>query len=653
MKTQNYYKHGKSKPLELKSVKILDSFWSKYQELILNESIPFQLQMLEEVGTVDNFRIVAKTKEGFRKGFFHSDSDLFKWLEAASFALNVKDDKKLKEILKEIIDSISKAQDSDGYLFTANQFHFPNRKWTNFQIEHELYSSGHLIEAGIAHKIVTGQDDLFKVAKFNADLIEKLFRKCHPTQTPGHQEIELALIKLYRLTSDKKYLKLGQRFIEQRGKVSKFYKIIFRNALEQIKWGSKVKKQKNEYFKEKMIKEEFSPFEDEFFSFNPFILFRSLISFLSGKYFQQHLPIREQTEAVGHSVRFAYFMAGVADLFLEIGDKSLLRVLERLWKNMTLKRMYITGGLGSLPLIEGFGKDYELPNKSSYCETCAAIGSIIWNMKMSLITDKEKYADLLEKQLYNAMLVGISLNGRKFTYSNPLESKIGIERKKWFLTPCCPSNVARIILSLTEYVYSKNHDAIWIHQFISSEVSFDMKDANVTIIQKSKFPWNGNVDLKINSTKPINFKIKFRIPEFASEVKLQVNQDKPVIIKKTGNYQEIERTWANNDNIRLEFPMKIKLKRDNEKVKENRNQVVVTRGPLIYCLEKIDNPNLNLSKVKISNDSEFIEKEDMISSMKIISLIIKLPNGENLKAIPYFCISNRKLSPMRLWIKLN
>ncbi|MHA1797498.1 MAG: glycoside hydrolase family 127 protein [Candidatus Helarchaeota archaeon] len=650
MNLNNSYKHVTSRPLSFGSIKIKDTFWSNYRDLIRKKSIPFQLRMLKKTGTIDNFRIVAGLIKKFRRGFFYCDSDLYKWLEAASYSLALQFDKKLEKKINEIIDILKKAQDIDGYLFTYNQIHFPWRKWTNFQIEHELYCSGHLIEAGIAHHIATGKNNLLKIAMSNADLIMNKFQKCLPNQTPGHQEIELALIKLFRQTNNVKYLELAQCFIEQRGKISHFYKEMLKNAFTQFRCNIEISKQKKQYMKKYGAIKDLDLTDNEFLRIDPLLVLRALFSFLTGRYNQQNKPIRKQSDAIGHAVRFTYYMAGIADLYIETGDVTLLRTLKRLWNNMVQRRMYVTGGLGALSIIEGFGRDYELPNKNSYCETCAAIGSLLWNMRMTLITRYEKYADLFERQLYNAMLVGLSQDGLRFTYSNPLQSKKGILRKKWFLTPCCPPNVARIIMSLQNYIYSINENSIFIHQYIGSKAKFSINNEEVEIRQESQFPWKGLVEIRIKLKNSKKFNVNIRIPDFSNEALIKINDEEMKFLKKNGKYHQIMRTWNNGDMIKINFPMKPSFIWSHPKVKVNRKHVAIRRGPIIYCLESIDNPELNLSKIKISTESQIIEKTHKFLSREIIILIGKLSNGEEFKAIPYFYTANRGLSAMQLWI---
>ncbi|UYP47950.1 hypothetical protein NEF87_004235 [Candidatus Lokiarchaeum ossiferum] len=667
--------YQKNSELPYRNVELKKGFWKDRNRTNQEISIFYQWDQLEKAGSVDNFRIVGNLKKGFRKGFFYCDSDVHKWADAASIILASHYDGKLNDIIDEYIAIMEHAQLPDGYLYTYNQFHFPDRRWANIQIEHELYCLGHFIEAGISHFQATHSKKLLDIVSKSADLIVDSFQNCSPLMTPGHPEIEIALLKLYQITQNKKYLNMAQHFIEQRGKSHNFIFNLVKQNFDQNRRNKLIEIQKNEL---NFVEKQYHGFD-----FNemaqkkePFAMaFRSLVSFLSGKYFQQHKPLRKWKSPVGHSVRFGYFVTAATKLYLENGDSTLLSTLERLWDKMVSRRMYITGGVGSLPIIEGFGRDYELNNSYAYCETCAAIASIFWSWEMALATSEPKYHDLIERQLYNAASVGISLDGTKYLYRNILESEGHFERKPWFDTPCCPSNISRLWGHLGKYIYSSSNNSIWVNQYIESETRFKLNDSKegkmqeVKIQMASQFPWGGKSNIQFRMASSHEFNLILRIPSWVEHFELKCNDSSipytllnnpssnsqifPDRLLHNSYYINVLRTWQPDDVISINFPMKVQINYSNPKVRSNNHKIALSRGPLIYCLEDIDNLNEDMSNVKVDlNEPIQIEFNDSLLK-GVTTLQARSNKSTPLNFVPYFTWLNRKKSKMQVWIRTN
>jgi len=439
-------------------VQINDDFWSKRQKINRDVSIHLQHERLEQDHHIDNFRVAGGVKKGVQIGEFYYDSDLYKWLEATSYILHTHSDPDLELKANKIVDLINKSQIEDGYVNTFYSTRFLQERFTNLYIMHELYCAGHLIQAAVAHNIATGKKTLLNIAIKFADLLVKTFLGGKRKGVPGHEEIELALIELYRLTNKFSYLELAEEFINRRGCISNFKTYVLNQYLN-MGYITKLAKKKNlEYENEVKGKDISSIKKSEVAEFVSELTITHFIRLIrenfNGNFIQSNKPVRGIFEPVGHAVRAMYLYCGMADLYSETGEDALLKSLRRIWLKMYKARMYITGGIGSERSIEGFGKDFALGNRDSYSETCAAIGNMMWNWRMLQITGNCKYADLIEKLLYNAMLVGQSIDGKTYTYDNPLISHGKDERKEWFLCACCPPNIARAIASLGQYFYS-------------------------------------------------------------------------------------------------------------------------------------------------------------------------------------------------------
>ncbi|MBN1303027.1 MAG: glycoside hydrolase family 127 protein [Anaerolineales bacterium] len=639
---------------------ITSGFW--HDRLIINatSAIFHQWEQLEASGCIENFRIVAGDVDGFREGWFFADSDAYKWLDAASRIYASYPDPKLAALMDKLIGLLARVQEADGYIYTYNQIHFPDTRWENLQIEHELYCHGHLIEAGVSHYETTGNTDLLEIVRRAADLIVVDFTGDGPFYTPGHQEIEIALLRLYRASGHTPYLDMARQFIEQRGQKSFFALSILKQNISVEARTKLVQEKRQEYI---ATHPDFKPFQSP--PGNEAkrprnVSLRWNINALTGKYFQQHTPVRKQTVPVGHSVRFAYLETAIAMLARESDDKTLIPALEQVWEHMVTRRMYVTGGIGSLPALEGFGNDYELDPEYAYAETCAALASIFWNWEMGLLTREAKYSDLFEWQLYNAAAVGMGLDGKSYFYNNPLTCRSGVIRQPWYAVPCCPSNLSRTWADIGKYIYSQTDDAIEIHQFISSQFSTELADFEI----HSDLPWKGKSTIKVTPSKASErFSINLRIPGWSSDTHVLCAgevMELPSIPRSSdtaaggydprqGQWLSLQCDWKAGDRIDIEFDMSIKIRKAHPKVKGHQGKVVVSRGPIVYCLENIDNPDVDIFTIQldVSTLTEIFASDLLGGTMIIKASSI---DSKTLTFIPYFLWGNRGESNMTVWV---
>lgn len=644
-----------SAPVSLKNIKIKDEFWSNYIELVHNVVIPYQWEAIndripdaEPSYAIKNFRIAAGLEEGEFNGLVFQDTDLAKWLEAVAYRLETNPDRELEELVDETIGIIEKAQQKDGYLNTYFTLKEPGKRWTNLHECHELYSAGHMIEAAVAYYNATGKRKLLEGMCNFADYIDSVFGP-EPEKLQsydGHQEIELALVKLYKATGNEKYLRLSKFFIDERGKKP-------------------------------------SCFESEW-------LKRNKISYWSGKtsenpskhldYNQAHLPVREQSEAVGHAVRAVYMYTAMADLALLNKDVKLLEACRRLWNNIVSKQLYITGGIGSTNHGEAFTFNYDLPNDIVYQETCASIGLIFFAHRMLQIDAKGEYADVLERALYNSVLSGMALNGKSFFYVNPLEvlpeaseknpakHHVKSVRQKWYACACCPPNVARLLASLGQYIYTVSSDTIFTHLYISGNANIEIKNTEIVLKQKTSYPRDGKIGLEVLAQKETEFVIALRIPGWCEKHSLSINGS-VVKAEVVNGYARLERTWKQGDLIELELDMPVELIQAHPEVRANAGKVAIQRGPLVYCLEEEDNGR-NLSAISIPYNSKLVAEfaGDLLGGVVVIKgdalktdasdfgerLYRKAEVKEkpiSIKAIPYCMWGNRKPGEMLVWIR--
>jgi uncharacterized protein len=648
-------------------VTIQDSFW--LPRLLTNARVAIfhQWQQLENSRCIDNFRLAAGQKDGFREGRFFADSDAYKWLDAAARIHASWPDDNLKVLMDGFIALLVHAQMEDGYIYTYNQIHFPGERWSNLMIEHELYCHGHLIEAGVSHFEATREETALRIACKAANLLVRDFLVAVPEKTSGHEEVEIALLHLYQVSHHEEYLELTRQFLERRGKVRPFAMIILKQNAR-VAWRSKFVQEQRQMYLEKHP--EYSSFQlpsENYAKKSRNAKLRWKINALTGKYFQQHTPIRKQTIPVGHSVRFTYLETAIAMLHRLTGDLTLLPALIKSWEHMVTRRMYVTGGIGSLPELEGFGRDYELDPEIAYAETCASLGCLFWNWEMALITKEARYSDLLEWQLYNAAAVGMGLSGETYLYNNPLLCRYGVTRKPWFQVPCCPSNLSRTWASLGKYIYSFDETNLWVHQYIGNQTSID-DDRWITKLDSS-LPWEGKVRFSLDLDISADLTIHFRLPSWAKATSIRINDEPLIIPSLTSSIQHstiplpaasgydprqarflpVKRVWSSGDVVDLIFEMPIHNRRASPRLCGHKGKVALTRGPLVYCLESVDNPGIDIFNARIDPNS--IRNEFTPALLGGIWILCgKTTGGKDFTAIPYHLWANRGKSQMTVWV---
>ncbi|MEA3440015.1 MAG: glycoside hydrolase family 127 protein [Chloroflexota bacterium] len=651
-------------------VKIQDDFWDPRLQINAREALSHQWYQLEKTGCIENFRLVAGEADGIRKGYFFADSDAYKWLEAAARVYASYPTPWLKARMDEFITLIRRAQTEDGYLFTYNQLNFPGRRWVNLQIEHELYCLGHLIEAGVSHYQAMGDETLLEPAVKAANLLVRDFAEAGPDDTPGHEEIEIALIRLYHLTSDSRYLDLAEHFIEQRGRIKPFLTHIYAQNRSFTRRARLVDQQHAAYLTahpEHAQKFQLPP-ENEALD-PPRIKQRFFFDTATGKYFQQHTPVHQQTIPEGHAVRFAYLETAVAMLYQERGDEWLLATLRKAWEHMVTRRMYVSGGIGSLPLTEGFGRDYELDPKYAYAETCAALGIMFWNWQMALISGEARYSDLFEWQLYNAASVGIGQDGVSYLYNNPLSCASGLTREPWFRCACCPSNLSRTWADLGRYIYTFDENTLWMHQYIGNHLTNLPLLGGMEIDMRSELPWAGKVSLTLHPHTSGKLTLMLRVPGWSGGVHLRVNGVREEIVKpgayvsaptsdvhtasgydpRRSWFLPLTRLWSAGDTVEFEFETPVVVRRTHPKVHATRGKAALSRGPLLYCLESVDNPGVDIFNVQL--DPKTLTAHFSRDHFGGVTLLRgRTLDGQRLLFIPYYLWANRGESQMTVFV---
>lgn len=640
----------RSESLDLKRIKIKDTFWSRHVELVKSAIIPYQWEVMndrvanaESSHCLENFRIVAGLKEGTFYGAVFQDTDVAKWLEAVGFSLAYCPDEELEHTADEVIDLISRAQQEDGYINTYFTINAPKKRWTNLCEGHELYTAGHLMEAAVAYYLGTGKRKFLECMCRFADLICDTFgaeeRKHHGY--PGHQEVEIGLIKLYRLTGERRYLDQAKYFIDARG--------VGEN-----------------WFLKEMAAPDYHMIFPEFHDYDP-------------HYSQSHLPVREQDTAEGHAVRAVYMYCAMADLAYEYQDRELMEACERIWNNMTEKRMYITGGIGSSGILERFTTDYDLPNEYNYSESCASIGLALFGLRMAQITGEASYIDTVERALYNTVLAGIALDGRSFFYVNPLEvwpaacmnrtSKEHVKpvRQKWFGVACCPPNIARTLASLGQYIYSWNREEkkLYVNLFVSGEAEIETGEDVVKICVETEFPWENTVTIRLSDVFGKGIRLMVRIPDYAENFCVHRGQEEVSFENRKG-YAEVDVKEDGTYEVSFEAPPQ--FVRANPKVRADAGRAAIVRGPLVYCLEEADNGE-NLSALYVDTDQPIMEERSDLfggsvllqargqrvvqSSWKggLYSTAKPERKPVTLTAVPYAYWNNRTPGEMAVWVK--
>ncbi len=615
------------KPIDIRKVKLSDDFWLPIIKRVQNKTIEYALEKCKEEGRMENFLIAGGVLEGETRGYMpFDDTDLYKIIEGASYSLISNPDPKLDAYLDTLINIIKTGQEEDGYLTTWRtingqkppaQWVQPGERWEHLAASHELYNSGHMFEAAVAHYEATGKRNFLDIALKNADLLVNTFGPGKIELLPGHQIVETGLIKLYQVSGNESYLNLSRYFLDQRGDSSTHK--------------------------------------------------------LFGPYSQDHLPVTQQDEVVGHAVRAVYMYAGMTDIAAIQHDTAYRKAVDKLWENMVYKKMYITGGIGARHEGESFGDNYELPNLTAYNETCAAIGSVYWNHRLFMLTGDVKYYDVIERTLYNGLISGLSLDGEKFFYPNALESdgkytfnQGACTRKSWFDCSCCPTNLIRFLPSFPGLIYATQADTLYVNLYASNTAEVNVNEQNIIIAQSTSYPWEGQVGIHISPEQDAAFTVKLRIPGWQrNEVlpgdlysyvtsnhettRLMINGESMDLNPQNG-YYSITREWSEGDKIELNFPMKVQMTRANDKVEEDRGKRSFEYGPIVYCVEEIDNPG-GLDKLSLSNQMTWSveKKDDLLGGVNVITATNKKADTDFV-AIPYYAWSNRGIGTMKVWL---
>lgn len=602
--------HAVFRAVPFTAVQIDDAFWAPRLKVAREAAVPHNFKMCEDTGRLGNFDKAAGRAEGAYEGYFFNDSDVYKVVEAAAYALALQKDPKLEKYVDDLIDRFARAQQKDGYLNTYYTLKEQDQRWSNLPKMHELYCAGHLIEAGVAHYQATGKRALLDISIKFADLIDSLFGPDRRRDVPGHPEIELALVRLYRATGERRYLDLARFFVDQRG--------------------------------------------------------HSEGRRSAGEYAQDHLPVREQMEVAGHAVRAMYLYCGMADLAMEGGDAGYLRAMESLWRDVVGRRMYLTGGIGPSAHNEGFTVPYDLPNDTAYAETCASIGLAMWNHRLNLLHGEAKYIDVLEQGLYNGILSGISLDGKKFYYENPLASWGRHHRQEWYACACCPPNLARFFLSLGGYAYAHRDDAIVVNLYIGGRARIPLKVGPVELVVDTQYPWDGRVKLTVRPEKEANFAVLLRVPDWCEGATVSVGGkavDKP---EREKGYLRLSRSWKAGDTIEMNLPMPPRQVEAHPRVRSNTGRTAIMRGPLVYCLEAEDHQG-RVRHLALPRPAKLTvqTRPDLLGGVTVVRGTALAADTEDwsgrlyrpaaakpveFTAIPYYAWDNREPGEMLVWL---
>ena len=636
------------RPLKLQQVKVTDPLFGHYINKVSEVMLVHQWKALNDElegtdpsGCIKNFRIAAGLQEGERQGVVFLDTDLYKWIESAAYCIAIGRGIQFEGKIDQVIDILEKAQEKDGYLNTYFQITAPEKKWTNLVEGHELYTSGHMIEAAVAYALATGKEKFLRIAIRNADLICRVFgtKKGQIPGVPGHEEIELALIKLYRWTRNDKYLKQADYFVRQRGTAPNY----LQNEIDGRKGP--------EFFPE----------------------FRNY----SMKYAQAEKPPVEQTEAEGHAVRAMYLYSAMADLAKWQQDKEMEKACDRLWDNMVGKRMYITGGIGSSGFLECFTTDYDLPNSTNYCETCASVGMMMFGQRMAALKKNASYYDTVERVLYNTILAAMNLEGDRYFYVNPLEmipqfctentymDHVKPVRQKWFSVACCPPNLARTLASLSQYLYACDEKGIYINQFISSTLSVDNSGQEIFVELKSALLTDGTVDIRISTLQATD--IRIRVPAYAKDMEIALDGEK--LSYKAENSYAVIALKGGDHRIKLNMGVHPRFVAADHNVRADAGKVAVMQGPMVYCLEEADNGQ-NLSDIYVDTDANLLKGkayEEFPGEVPAIEyegyrvMSVGIEDGSlygearftkkpvKIRAVPYAFWNNRGIGEMEVW----
>ncbi|HHW19427.1 MAG TPA: glycoside hydrolase family 127 protein [Firmicutes bacterium] len=621
------------RPVDLTKVALKDSFWAPRLEINRQVTVKSIYKQLKDTGRLDS--LDPDYKRGDRNAHhIFWDSDVAKWIEAASYTLALYRDPDLERQIDEAVDRFARLQRPDGYLnswFTKVE---PDKRWTNLRDKHEMYCAGHLMEAAVAYYRATGKKKFLDIVSRYADHIDSIFGPENGKLRgyPGHEEIELALVKLYRATGNERYLRLAKFFIDERGQQPHYYDAEAKRRGEDPSWRNY-------------------------------------------EYQQAHIPVRQQKKVVGHAVRAMYLYSGMADVARETGDNTLLEACKALWQDLTSKHLYITGGIGQTGQNEGFTFEYDLPEESAYCETCAAIGLVFWSHRMLQLEKDRRYADVMERALYNGTISGWSLSGDRFFYVNPLASRGDHHRQEWFRCACCPPNISRLVASLGNYIYSESDTEAWVHLYVQGEAELEVGGKKVRISQKTNYPWDGQVELTLEPESPQGFTVALRIPGWCRKAVLRVNGEEVDIASVTvAGYARVERVWQPGDKIFLDLSMPVERVKANPRVRALNGKVAIQRGPVVYCLEETDNRVKPLTRIILPKTSQLIAeyRQDLLGGVVVITSEAQIDCTDwedelyqqeplesltadtrpfRITAVPYCVWDNREPGEMTVWLR--
>jgi DUF1680 family protein len=624
------------------SVKLTDSFWLPRLRTNAEVTIPASFARCESTGRVKNFEMAAARAGKFCTVYPFDDTDIYKTIEGASYSLRIFPNPELEKYIDSLIAIIGKAQEPDGYLYTARTIDPAHpHSWSGTQRwqkeregSHELYNAGHLYEAAVAHYQATGKTNLLNIALKNADLVCATFGPDKLHVAPGHEIVEMGLVKLYRVTGKQEYLQTAKFFIEERGHYNGY------DSTSNNEW-------KN------------------------------------GSYWQDDKPVVDQTEAEGHAVRAGYLYSAVADVAALTGDEQFLKTVDTIWDNVVSKKMYVQGGVGAVGDGERFGNNYELPNATAYNETCAAIAQAFWNQRMFMLHGDSKYIDVLEKVMYNGLISGIGLDGKSFFYTNAMQVKstsndeVERERSGWFVCSCCPTNLVRFLPAVPGYIYAQKDDQLYVNLFMSSTANININNTNVEIVQQNNYPWDGDLKFTVNPKSATDFTVRIRIPGWARNEAMpsdlynfQSNNNAPVVIKINGEamnykiengYAVLNRKWKKDDVIEMMLPMPVRKVVANNKIAENQGKIALQRGPIMYCAEWVDN-NGKTANIILPANTTFTEnfKPNLLNGVEELTaqtpvIVVDSANNsvktvqQNFTAIPYYAWANRGKGEMMVW----
>lgn len=580
--------------IDFSHVQITDNFWKPRLDQHIAATLPVCIDQIEnQTGRIRNFENAAKG-EGEHSGIFFDDSDVYKALEGMAYSLINHPDAALEAKADEWIDKFAAAQQPDGYINTFYTLTGLDNRWKDMD-KHEMYCAGHMTEAAVAYYQATGKRKLLDVAIRMADHMMDTFGPDKRHWVPGHEEIELALVKLYQVTGEEKYLNFAHWLLEERGHG-------YGSHGDEREW--------------------------------------------HGEYYQDNIPVSQMQTITGHAVRSMYLYCGMADVAALQNDTVYINTLNRLWDVIVNRNMYITGGIGSSASNEGFTEDYDLPNKEAYCETCASVGMVLWNMRMNQFTGDAKYIDVLERAMYNGALAGISLTGDRFFYVNPLESDGNHHRKAWYGCACCPSQISRFLPSIGNYVYGQSADALWVNLYVGSTTKVQVDGAEVTLTQQTDYPWQGDVQFTITTTKPVKKALKFRVPGWCKHFTL--NDSDELTVEK--GYAVVQ-NWQSGSTITLHMDMPVEKVEADPRVKADLGKCAIQRGPIVYCVEQIDNPAL-YEELSLTPETivEANYDANLLGGVQVVTA--ETEKGEA-RFIPYYAWDNREAGPMKVWVTYN